>query len=90
MLLATLAVHEVIRIHTAHSHLLGVSLYKIVVLFEAFAHESVILVLSSPTCIAHNSASLVHDFCTIYDPPRPRLAYAMDHTVLGMAISCKG
>jgi len=28
--------------------------------------------------------------CAIYDPPRPPLAYAIHHTILAMAISCKG
>jgi len=67
----------------------ALSLYKIFVHFEAFMHESIIRVLPSPTCIAHNSAILLHDHCAIYDPPRPPLAYAIHHTILAMAISCK-
>ena len=39
----------------------GLSLYKRFVHFEAFMHESIILVLPCPTYIAHNSAILLHD-----------------------------
>jgi len=44
-----------------------VSLYKIFVHFEASMHESIILVLPSPACTAHNSALLLRDRCAIYD-----------------------
>jgi len=53
-------------------------------------HESIILVLPSPTGIAHNSAVILHVYGATYDPPRSPLAYAMHHTILAMAISCKG
>jgi len=66
------------------------SLYKKFFCFEAVIHESIIFVLPSPTCIAHNSVVLLHDYCAIYDPPRPPLAYTIHHTILAMTISCKG
>jgi len=67
-----------------------VSLYKIFAHFEAFLHHSIILVFPCRTCIAHNSATLLHDHCAIYDPPRIPLAYAIRHTILELAISGKG
>jgi len=51
---------------------LGVGLNKIIFYMEALVHESIILVLSPPTCIAHTIAKLLHDYCAIYDaPPTP-------------------
>ena len=46
-----------------------VGLYKILFYFEAVVHESIILLLPPPTCIAHTIAILLHDYCAIYDPP---------------------
>ena len=66
-----------------------VSLYKTVVHFKAFMHESIILVLPPPTCIAHNSAILLHVYCAIYDLPQPPLAYAIHHTILAMQYRVK-
>jgi len=37
--------------------------------FGAFVHESRIILLLSPTCIAHTIAMLMRDYCAIYDPP---------------------
>jgi len=65
-------------------------LHKIVFHLEACMHKSIILVLPSPACIAHNSVLLLHDYCAVYDPPRPPPAYAIHHTILAMAISCEG
>jgi len=54
-----------------------------------FVHESSILLLPPPTCIARTIAIILHVYCTIFDPlPIPRL-YAIHHTILFMAISCK-
>ena len=33
---------------------------------------------------------LLHDYCAIYDPLPTTLLHAIDHTILVMAISCKG
>jgi len=65
-------------------------LYKILFDFEAFVHESFILSLPPPTCIARTIAMLLHVYCAIYDAPPTPLLYAIHHTILVMAISCKG
>jgi len=65
-------------------------LYKIFVHFKAFVHESIILLLPPHTCNAHTSAVLVHDYCAIYDSLPNPLSYSIHHTILVMAISCKG
>jgi len=41
-------------------------------------------------CIAHIIAILSHGYCAIYDPPPTTLLYAIHHTKLVLAISCKG
>ena len=67
-----------------------IGLYKIFVHFKAFLHESIITFIPPPTCNAHTIAILLHDYCAIYKPlPTSRL-HAMHHTLLVMAISCKG
>ena len=49
-----------------------IGLYKMFDCFGAFVHESIILLLLSPTCIAHTIAMLLRDYCVIYDsPPDP-------------------
>ena len=65
------------------------SLYKIFVHSKASLHSSIILVLPPPTCFAHTIAILSYDFCAIYDPPTTTLLYAIHHTIVVMAISCK-
>ena len=58
--------------------------------FQAFMHKSIIHALPSPTCIAHNSAMMVHVCCAIHDPPRPPppcVYYTLYN--IGNAISCK-
>ena len=67
-----------------------VSLYKIVFHFEAFVHESIILLNPPPICTARTIAMLLHVHCAIYDAPPTLLVYAIHHTILAMAISCKG
>jgi len=67
-----------------------IGLYKIFFYFEAFVHESIIPFLPPPTCIAHTIALLLHDYCAIYDSPPTPLVYAIHHTILVMAILCKG
>ena len=67
-----------------------VSLDKIFVHFEAFVQESIIPLFLTPTCIAHTIAILLHDVCAVYDPPPTPLCYAIHHTILILAISCKG
>jgi len=53
-------------------------------------HESIILMLPPPICIAHTFAIRLHDYYALYDPPPDLLLYAIHHTILVMAISCKG
>jgi len=53
-------------------------------------HESVILLLPTPTCIARTIAMLLHVYCAIYEAPPTHHLYAMHTTILVMAISCKG
>ena len=48
------------------------------------------LVSAPPTRIAHTIALRLHDYCAIYGPPPPPLVHAIHHTILVMAISCKG
>jgi len=65
-------------------------LHKILFYFEAFVHELTIRLLPPPTCIARTIAILLHVYCAIYDAPPTPLLYATHHTILVMAISCKG
>jgi len=65
-------------------------LYKILFDFEAFVHESILLLLAPPTCIARTIAIPLHVNCAIYDTPRTPLLYAIHHTRLVSSISCKG
>jgi len=42
------------------------------------------------TCKAYPIATLMHGHCAIYAPPPTHPVYAIHHTILAMAISCKG
>jgi len=53
-------------------------------------HESILLFFPLPICIAHTTAILLHNYCAIHDPLPTPLLYAMNHTKLVLAISCKG
>jgi len=53
-------------------------------------HESIILLLPTPACIARTIAMLLHVYCAIYEAPPTHHLYAMHTTILAMAISCKG
>jgi len=44
----------------------------------------------NPTCNAHAIAILLHDYCARHAPPPTLLLHAIQHIILGMAISCKG
>jgi len=68
-----------------------VGLYKILFNFKAFVSEQrQSHFYCPPTCNAHTIAILLHDYCaSIRSPPTPHL-YAVQHTILAMAISCKG
>jgi len=69
----------------------SLSLYKIVFHFKALLWESSILELPSPICKAYPIALLLHAQCAIiYAPPPTPPFYAIHHTILVMAISCKG
>ena len=66
-------------------------LYKILFHFKALSSESIILLLPHSTCKAYPIALLLHDHWAIYAPittPPPPLCHT--HTILVMAISCKG
>jgi len=65
-------------------------LYKIFFRFEACVHESIIILLRPPTCIARTIAIPVHIYCAIYEPPPTSRLYAVHYTILVMATSCKG
>jgi len=67
----------------------GVGLYKILFYCEAFVHKSIIRLLPPSTCIARTIAILLHVYSAVYDAPPTPLLYAIHHTVLAMAISCK-
>jgi len=46
--------------------------------------------IAPPACIAHTVTLLLQNHCAIFDPsPTPRF-YAIHHTILCIAISCKG
>ena len=53
-------------------------------------HESIILLLPTPTCIARTNAMLFHVYCAIYDAPPTPHVHAMHKSILVMARSCKG
>jgi len=53
-------------------------------------HEPIVLSFFRPACIAHTGAILLHGYWAIYDPPPDPLVYAMHHTILAIAKSCKG
>ena len=54
-----------------------------------FVHESIIIVLPTPTCIAHTVAILLLYHCAIFEPPPTPHVYAIHHTILCIAIACK-
>jgi len=68
----------------------GFGPYKIFFHFKAFVHESILLCFPSPTCIAHTIAILGHGCFAIEYPPPTLFLNAIRHTILVMAISCKG
>jgi len=65
------------------------NLYKILFRFKALLWESIILLLPPPTYKAYPIAILLHDDCAIYALLPTSLVYAIYHTLLVMAISCK-
>jgi len=65
-------------------------LHKILIRFQAVVHESTIRVLPIVIYNAHTIAMLLHDYCAIYAPLPTSLVYAIHHTILVVAISCKG
>ena len=65
-------------------------LYKILYRFKALLWESIMLLFPPPTCKAYPIAILLHAHCAIYALPPTPLLYAIHHTILVMAISCKG
>jgi len=69
---------------------LYISLYKILFHVKALLWERIILSLPPPTCKAYPIAILLNDYCAIYNPPTTPLVYAIPHTILAIAISCKG
>ena len=67
-----------------------IRLNKISFYFKALLCESIIRLLPPPTCIALTIAILLHVHCALYDAPPIPLVYAIHHTILGLAMSCKG
>jgi len=67
-----------------------IGLAKIVFSFEALVRESIIGSLPPPTCDVRTIAMLLHVYCAIYDASPTPLLYVIHHTLLVMAISCKG
>jgi len=61
--------------------------YKILFYFEAYVHESIILLLPPPTRVAHTLAILLQYYCAIFDLlPTPRF-HAKHHAIVCIAIS---
>jgi len=65
------------------------SLCKILFRLKALLWESIAL-YSPPTCKAYAIAILLHAHCAIYAHPPTPDCYAIHHTILVMAMSCKG
>jgi len=65
------------------------SLYKIVLHFQAWLWESIILLFPTTNYKAHAIETLLHAHCAIYASPPTSPVYAIHHTILVMAI-CKG
>jgi len=61
----------------------GITRFFSLFYFEAFVHESIILSLSPSTCIAHTIATVLHEYCAIYDPPGPpvRMPYTIRYNI---------
>ena len=70
--------------------ILHFSLYKRLFHLQALLWESIILLLPPPTCNAFPIIILSHDHRAMYALPPSLPLYAIYHTILVMAISCKG
>ena len=70
--------------------LLRLSLHKILFYLKTLLWETILLLLPPLTCKAYLIAIPLHGHCSIYAPPPTSLLYARQHTILMMAISCKG
>ena len=71
-------------------HSLRVSLYKPFVYIEAFVHEAILFFASTPL-FRHPTPRMHHPHYAQYVAPPPSSLYCnMYHTILAMAISCKG
>jgi len=68
----------------------GLSLYKILFRFKALVVGVNHPFIAPPICKAYRIALLLHDDCAIHAPPPTPPVYAIHHTILVMAISCKG
>ena len=64
--------------------------YKILFHFKALLWESIILSLPPSSCNAYPIAILLHGFCTIDAPQPTPPVNVIHHTLLVMAILCKG
>ena len=67
-----------------------IGLYKIVFHLFLCVQESIIPLLPPPIRITHTTAIRLRDFCAIYDLHPTLPVYAIHHTILAVAISCKG
>ena len=69
---------------------LTVGLYNKLFYFQSCVHESIVVSVFRPACIAHTVAILFHGDWAIYDPHPTPLVYAIHNTILAIPISCKG
>jgi len=69
---------------------LQVGIYKIFFHFEAFVHESILLVLPPPLALLTPLQYYCTDIAQNTTLPPTPLLYAIHHTILAIAISCKG
>jgi len=69
---------------------LGFGLYKILFYFEAFVHESIIMVCPTHLHSPHYCNTIARLLPNIRRPPPTALGYAIYHAILVMAIACKG
>jgi len=67
------------------------SLYKMLFYFlKLYCGSQSSFYCPPPQCKTYPVAMPLHGYCAIYAPPPPPPVYAIHHTILVMAISCKG
>jgi len=63
----------------------GLALTRYCFTIKPSSWESIILLLTPPTCKAYPTAILLHDHCAIHAPPPTPPLNAIHHTILAMA-----